>query len=253
MAATVTTHSFDLRRPSEGGDTADAGTTTGTSFAITSGGLTGTFTGGYAEDAAFTDGELTSGNIGTAASLSRWVTGAGICGPRACVARDPNEPHTVDGVGSGNNDFDFIQMAFKNSDGEAVDVTLTQLVFGYVGRFSWGGGTHGYEGTNGSFQVVLDSLDDNIIGLGDWSVFSGIATSLYKNSVFNLPEGSNLTDDVFGIMAGLNGSWKLRGVTVQYTTTPPPPPPPPEIPLPAAGWLMILGLGGLAALKRRAG
>ncbi|WP_245298721.1 VPLPA-CTERM sorting domain-containing protein [Pseudotabrizicola sediminis] len=29
------------------------------------------------------------------------------------------------------------------------------------------------------------------------------------------------------------------------------PPPPPTIPLPAAGWLMIAGLGGLAALRRR--
>ncbi|MFN3847725.1 MAG: VPLPA-CTERM sorting domain-containing protein, partial [Paracoccaceae bacterium] len=31
----------------------------------------------------------------------------------------------------------------------------------------------------------------------------------------------------------------------------PPPPPPPPVPLPAAGWLMLAGLGGLAAMRRR--
>lgn len=33
--------------------------------------------------------------------------------------------------------------------------------------------------------------------------------------------------------------------------TPPPPPPPPSVPLPATGWLVLAGLGGLAGLKRR--
>lgn len=34
---------------------------------------------------------------------------------------------------------------------------------------------------------------------------------------------------------------------------PPPPPPPPPIPLPAAGWLMLTALGGLAVTRRRRG
>lgn len=37
--------------------------------------------------------------------------------------------------------------------------------------------------------------------------------------------------------------FKLQSITVSYDTS--------EVPLPAAGWLLIAGLGGLAALKRR--
>lgn len=55
--------------------------------------------------------------------------------------------------------------------------------------------------------------------------------------------GLDLTDDLFGIKAGVNGSWKLRSVVVDYSV--------PEIPLPAAGWLMLAGIGSIAALRRR--
>jgi hypothetical protein len=34
---------------------------------------------------------------------------------------------------------------------------------------------------------------------------------------------------------------------------PPPPPPPPPIPLPAAGWLLLTAIGGLAVMRRRRG
>lgn len=41
-------------------------------------------------------------------------------------------------------------------------------------------------------------------------------------------------------------AFKITSLTVDYT-----PPPPPPVPLPAAGWMLIAGLGGLAALRRR--
>jgi hypothetical protein len=48
---------------------------------------------------------------------------------------------------------------------------------------------------------------------------------------------------VFGIGAGVNASWVLSSVTVDYT--------PAVVPLPAGGVLMLTALGGLA-LSRRA-
>lgn len=45
----------------------------------------------------------------------------------------------------------------------------------------------------------------------------------------------------------------LAEVRFEGTLTPPPPPPPPTVPLPAAGWMLLAGIGGLAALRRRRG
>ena len=39
-----------------------------------------------------------------------------------------------------------------------------------------------------------------------------------------------------------NDEWKLKGITVDYTPSP--------VPLPAAGWFLIAGIGGLAAAGR---
>jgi hypothetical protein len=44
-----------------------------------------------------------------------------------------------------------------------------------------------------------------------------------------------------------NDQWKLKKISVTYT----PPPPPNVVPLPAAGWMLLAGLGGIAAMKRR--
>lgn len=56
------------------------------------------------------------------------------------------------------------------------------------------------------------------------------------------------TTDAMGSMFALGAyNWtsgfKVQSITVSYNTS--------EVPLPAAGWLLIAGLGGLAAMKRR--
>lgn len=44
---------------------------------------------------------------------------------------------------------------------------------------------------------------------------------------------------------------QLVGMIKKVRDLAPPPPPPPAVPLPASGWLVLAGLGGLAGLKRR--
>ncbi|MGI9395500.1 MAG: VPLPA-CTERM sorting domain-containing protein, partial [Boseongicola sp.] len=102
--------------------------------------------------------------------------------------------------------------------------------FGYIAT--------GYGGTNSAFELILNSNGDGTISAGDMRVLS-------DGDAFN-PDlsGLDLVSDVFGVMAGEYGSWKLWAVTVDYT-------PPEIIPLPAAVWLMLGGLGGLVTIGRR--
>lgn len=85
----------------------------------------------------------------------------------------------------------------------------------------------------------------------------------YGDNFFDLTlaDGTNLLDlkynaagvyqnaiDAMGSMFAIGAyyytsGFKVQSITVSYNT--------PEIPLPAAGWLMLAGLGGLAAMKRR--
>ncbi len=55
---------------------------------------------------------------------------------------------------------------------------------------------------------------------------------------------------IFGLgLQGDSDQLRIAGLRVSFERDDPPPPPP--VPLPAAGWLMLAGLGGLAAMRRR--
>jgi len=234
--ASAATYEFNLQRTDAGGD---AGVLSGNSLTIDQGDLTGTFTGYYADSPAYTGSTLSGGAVNEAHEVERFYNGLGVCNVGPCYTADPL--HTVDGTSENGARRDFVEMGFS-SGGSEVEVTLTSLVFGWVGDFQYG-----YNGTNGAFDIVLDVLGVDGIGLGDILAFSGDATdgdvqpgwSTYAYDLL----GEGLFDSVFGVMAGENGSWKLKSVVVDYTV--------PLIPLPAAIWLMLGGLGGLAAMRRR--
>ncbi len=219
MAAPLS-FSFDLESTAYGGDPVVSGSQTANSFSIADGDMVATFTGRYLTDREFDgDDKLTGSGLNDAYQLNRWKLGAGTYNVSS------NDQHTVDGVGY----YDFIEVSFAYL-GEVVDVTLDSLGFGYIAT--------GYRGTNSMFDVVLDSNDSGDINYGDMRGYGdGTAAASVDLS------SANLIDSVFGIMAGDYSSWKLKILNVEYM-------PPSEVPLPAAGWLLIGGLGGLAGLRR---
>lgn len=212
MAAEYT---FDLRHTSYGGDTAVW--SGGSSFTITDGDMEATFTAGAFKNPVVNDDIFDSTSL-VGGKLERWYSGAGV------THYEGDGQHTVDGINSSGNYFDFISVSFTYM-GEVVDVMLTSLDFGYV--------------TAGSdFALIGDLSGDGAIGAGDEILVEAGVTSPYTFGA--PPEGS-----IFAVAAPSDSSWKLRTVGISYV------PPMNEVPLPAAGWLLLAGVGGLFAARRR--
>ena len=78
----------------------------------------------------------------------------------------------------------------------------------------------------------------------DPALFNDVTTL----SIFSDLEGSFVMDCAFY----WTGDGTYEGNYSELTGCAPTPPPPNEVPVPAAGWLLLAGLGGLAALRKRA-
>lgn len=62
----------------------------------------------------------------------------------------------------------------------------------------------------------------------------------------------NLTSDLFTLTAGLSAEFYITELEYEYKQTPPDSDPgTPAVPLPAAGFLLVGALGGMAALRRK--
>ncbi len=256
----ATTHVFDLSRSGD-----DAVSSSPNSFALDSdvpaeggGVLTGTFTGRFSDGLALgTANSITGGSFGDAIELDRFFNGAGVCRTGDCTSsrKGVGEPHTADGVTEDIGDI--VEMAFTVED-TLVDVTLTRLVFGWIGEWTWNGTELGFADTDGAFEVILDTLDadgDLGIGVGDTLAVSDTVTpnieTRRSRGFFDLT-GETLIDSIFGVKAGDGGSWKLLTVTVEFDggSGPPIADSPPEVPLPAAFWLLLSGIGGTFLIAR---
>lgn len=187
------------------------------SFSISDGDMTATFTAGAFKDPNVVDDEIVSTTL-VDGTIGRYYSGAGV------YHNDSDAQHTVDGISKYNNYFDYIAISFEYM-GEAVDVALKSLSFGYV--------------TQGStFALIGDHSGDGSIGAGDSIILEGGALSPYVFA--DAPEGS-----LFAVAATPHSSFKLHHVNFDYT------PPVNEVPLPAAGWMLLAGVGGIFAAKRR--
>lgn len=211
-SASAAEYSFDLAKD---GDVAVWDGTS--SFSITEGDMTATFTAGAFKDPNVVDDEIVSTSL-VGGTIGRYYSGAGV------YHNDNDGQHTVDGISSNNNYFDYISISFSYM-GELVDVALQSLSFGYVKDGS-------------SFALIGDLSGDGAIGVGDSIIREGAALAPYTFG--DAPEGS-----LFAVAATGGSSFKLHHVVFDYT------PPVNEVPLPAAGWMLLAGVGGIFAAKRR--
>jgi hypothetical protein len=252
-SASAASYTFDLQKIGSYHGDGDAGVLTGNVLSVTetgdSGSLTATFTGKYIVDPTYSTDGVLSGTVNDAYSIERHHNGLGVCNVGSC-ASGADAFHTVDGASELNSDpiTDFVEMAFFVGS-DSVDVTLKSLTFGWIGDIyaDLYVADHIYPGTNGLFEILVTDLLGVISGDDAVLAFSGLATATPGITggldAEILPGLAALTDNLFGIKASIGGSWKLMAATVDYTV--------PEIPLPAAGWLMLAGIGSVVALRRK--
>ncbi len=146
------------------------------------------------------------------AAIGRFGGGAGV------FSRN-GDAHTVDGM----NNNDFILLSFSES------ISMSKIEFGFFN-------------STDEFRYVFDANGDGRIGADDYLSASNRVVPSFGDII-------DVSSRLWGVAAfGDNDSWKLNGVTVATADVVPPVAP---VPLPAAGWLLLAGAGGLFGLRRR--
>lgn len=131
-------------------------------------------------------------------------------------------------------------------------VIVTQQGVSYVVGSANPGNLPGANNASPPFQVTAQLLADNNPG-GNTGIQFGDLLVLGLNYASGGSFANLLAAfDTGAFRVGLHVRSLVGGQSDSFVSVPPPPPPPPPpVPLPAAGFLMIGALGGLAALRRR--
>lgn len=103
--------------------------------------------------------------------------------------------------------------------------------------------------TSLAFSYADGNDDVSVLRLANGTVVTDASgrLTLLGNGRGSFTVSNGIVGSIFGVAArGSNDEYKLRGVTVSYDD-----PPVPAVPLPAAGWMLMAAIGGLAAARRR--
>jgi hypothetical protein len=183
----------------------------GSSITLDGADLSVTAAAGSFTDIAFSSNTINKATFASDPRIGQYVGGLGV------VNSSGDGSHTVDGLGFD----DFVQLSFSE------DVNLNSLRFNFFQQ----------RRTDEQFRIIFDTSGDGSIGVGDF-----ISQSLTAANPFNFT--TQFVGSVFGIVAlGDSDDWKLAGVSGTFAPAP--------VPLPAAGLLLLAGLGGLGAMSRR--
>ena len=213
-AATVKSFSFDFSCGD--GVPCDIPTyeTLGSSFTATVDGLSVAVGAGSFASVTSELGIITEVAFKDDVRLGRYPGGLG-------VSSDAQDSLHIDGSG----EQDFVRLAFDRG------VELTGLGFEFFG------GGQGVE--EGQFQILLDVNEDGLLGIGDF-----ISTPFLAGSSVEL---RTIEGTIWGIAAVRDAEeFKLTGVSVEAVSGEVP-----AVPLPAAGFLLLAGMGGLGLMSRR--
>ena len=173
-------------------------------------------------------------SVNSAIRLGQYSAGLGACSDLSGSCNSDN--HQVDGNGD-----EIIMLSFSDVNG-AKSVTLESATFGAVypnDDFAFGVYSVISQGTGG-VPSFFDSHEGLPTGTGPLDLAS---------YVFGDPNIAAQTSSIFGFGAtGYNDDYKLYSVTVSWDV---PDDDMSPVPLPAAAWMLMAGVGGLGALKRR--
>ena len=137
------------------------------------------------------------------------------------VSSDAEDSAHIDATGTQ----DFVRLAFDRG------VELTGLDLAYF--------RDGESVAEGQFQILLDVNEDGLLGIGDF-----ISTPFASGSSVSL---RTVEGTIWGVAAVRDAAeFKLEGVSVEALSDEVP-----AVPLPAAGFLLLAGLGGLGLMSRR--
>ena len=154
----------------------------------------------------------------TQRTLGRYSNGLG-------VTSSGNDRHYVDGAGSHN---DVVRFSFSQV------VRIISVTFAYAD--SGDSFSFGYQGSSG-YQHLTNAQPFNATNTS-WNYAANPDEATYTF-------GGTYWSSIFGIGAvDSRSEYKIAGMTVETVD-------PSVVPLPAAGWALLAGVGALAAVKRR--
>lgn len=194
---------------------------------------------------AVTIGSLSFDQEAFADNASIALTVGGTRGP----AQSPASGADGDFTTATNLNDSFVELVFTDNvlfNGPGADLVIFRNTNNNVIRVSLGAGTNFSVVTSGSLGNSFESISAS--DPGNPTQF-GFTAALIDLSTLGVADGAEFTDGIFLSRGGVFTTvWDVAALNSRDVITNPPNPA--AVPLPAAAWMLIAAIGGLAALGR---